>query len=67
MNRQTVWQNKRREAGICIRCGKEPLINKNHGELCRGIVRAYNNNRAKLRRIHAGQESKADTQDNQVS
>lgn len=55
MNRQTAWQLKRKEAGICARCGKEPLINKNHGELCRAIVRVYNNERAKQRRTkHEG-------------
>ncbi len=40
MSRQTEWQKKKRDAGLCTRCGREPLVNKNYGEKCRAKCRA---------------------------
>jgi len=41
LSRQRRWQNARREQGVCIRCGAEPLINKNHGARCAAKQREH--------------------------
>lgn len=33
---------RRREAGLCVRCGTRPLVNKSHCRICRGKNQAYN-------------------------
>jgi hypothetical protein len=39
LNRQQQWQNTRRAQGLCICCGKEPLLTKNHGKKCAKKIR----------------------------
>jgi hypothetical protein len=38
-SRQRAWQDAHREQGLCIQCGEEPLINKNHGYNCAKKIR----------------------------
>lgn len=38
-SRQRIWQNARRERGLCITCGHEPLLTKNHGRKCAKKIR----------------------------
>jgi hypothetical protein len=34
ISRQRAWQLARRKQGLCIGCGAEPLLTKNHGPIC---------------------------------
>jgi hypothetical protein len=38
-SRQQKWQEDRRRQGLCILCGKEPLLTKNHGPKCAKRIR----------------------------
>ena len=38
-SRQARWQQERRHKGLCISCGREPLLTKNHGPKCAKRIR----------------------------
>lgn len=39
ISRQAKWQNTRRKARLCVICGNEPLLTKNHGRKCSKKIR----------------------------
>jgi hypothetical protein len=39
LSRQQRWQKERRDKNLCIACGKEPLVTKNHGAKCAKRIR----------------------------
>lgn len=51
LSRQQAWQKTRRDAGLCITCGDEPLLTKNHGARCAKKIReaARKRTNAKIR------------------
>ena len=50
------YQAARRARGVCVRCGDEPLVNKNHGERCRLLIneRVQKSRDARLARLAEG-------------
>lgn len=40
VSRQRKWQLQKVAEGLCCQCGKEPLVNRTLGELCREKSRA---------------------------
>jgi len=34
LSRQQLWQKRKQQLGLCIRCGKNPLHTKNYCESC---------------------------------
>lgn len=65
LSRQQKWQAARRAQGLCIRCGAEPLINKNHGKRCAEKQREHMRKvtGAKIRYKSAGSYAKLATSD----
>lgn len=39
VSRQRAWQLARKAKGLCVSCGQEPLITKNHGANCAEKIR----------------------------
>lgn len=39
LTRQQLWQAEQRKLNLCISCGAEPLLTRNHGAKCAKKIR----------------------------
>lgn len=57
LSRQRQWQEKRKAAGLCACCGKEPLITHNYGEKCAQRIREKARQRTGAKARYLGSSS----------
>jgi hypothetical protein len=56
-SRQRQWQEKRLAQGLCIQCGAEPLLTKNHGRKCAKRIREAARRRTSATRRYKNSKS----------